>query len=164
MCFYRWGCVLQISLWLPQAERCWIWKPLTDSTICSPHTECNHTDLQSASDCHSLSFRHEEVSQKTSKAVRTENTELSAHTGTNSVILSDFYHTQSRLNTNTPMLTHLTSGTVWTVGTNLPTGWNIHSQNSVCDSDWSKNLCFIENCVKNETCTDHSLNNLGSII
>lgn len=45
-------------------------KPLTDSTICSPHTECNHTKLQSASNCRSFQLCHKLVLWKMSKTQR----------------------------------------------------------------------------------------------
>lgn len=36
-------------------------EPLTDSSICSPHSEHNPADLQSATNSHSLSFCHKLV-------------------------------------------------------------------------------------------------------
>lgn len=95
-------------------------KPLTDCTICSPHTECNHTNLHWASNCHSLSLCHEQD---------TVNTDLSAHTGTTSAILTDLYHTQTWLHTNKPVLMHTDNDkyNLWLWGHSLPRGCNTHS-------------------------------------
>lgn len=73
-------------------------------TICSPHTDCDQTNLlQSVSNCNSLSVCHKQLPQKGSKAMHTEKkTQMNARTGANSAKVTDKYHTQTQLHTNTP--------------------------------------------------------------
>lgn len=129
-------------------------KPLTDSTICSPHTECNHTKLQSASDCRSFRLCHKLVLWKMSKTQRWK--PVLVHTQPYRQICVIQRHTVIKSKHPCAYAIWQSQIYCWLWGWILPWESKSHFLICVCKSDWSKmNIWRIENCAKNETCSDN---------
>lgn len=112
-------------------------KPLTDSTICSPHTECNHTKLQSASNCRSFSLSHKLVLWKMSKSSRHRDESLFWSKLSHSVCVIQ-RHTVIKSKHPSAYAIWQWQIYCWLWGWILPWESKSHFLICVCNSDWRK--------------------------